>query len=176
MYMIQNAGVAASAAAVFPLLAGSAPHGGLWFWALTCVTIACGALSSVGSMVFCCSHRDWHHLRHGACVMCPHATGACGPAQQSTGVQGSIGMFLQERDHSVHPLNQGSTLAVEREWTKALCGGDSEALAAMNSGEHRSLLDKQDTCVCTAASPQTLVPASYALTATAVQAAGNQQQ
>lgn len=124
--MIQNAGVAASAAAVFPLLAGSAPHGGLWFWALTCVTIACGALSSVGSMVFCCLHRDSHHLRD---LRMRHV---------STGVQGSIGMFLQEWEHTVHPLNQGSTLAVEREWTKALCSGDSEALAATNSGEHRS--------------------------------------
>ena len=28
----------------------------------------------------------------------------------------------------------GSTLAVEREWTKALCRGDSAALAAVNSG------------------------------------------
>lgn len=47
MYMLQNVMVAASAAAVFPLL-GSSPPGGLLFWALTCATIACGSASSVG--------------------------------------------------------------------------------------------------------------------------------
>lgn len=30
----------------------------------------------------------------------------------------------------------GSTLAVEREWAKALCQGDSAALASLNSGVH----------------------------------------
>lgn len=30
--------------------------------------------------------------------------------------------------------SMGSTLAVERQWTKALCCGNTEALAAMNSG------------------------------------------
>jgi iron-regulated transporter 1 len=29
---------------------------------------------------------------------------------------------------------QGSALSVEREWTKALCGGDSAALASLNAG------------------------------------------
>ena len=32
--------------------------------------------------------------------------------------------------------SMGSTLAVERQWTKALCCGNTEALAAMNSGAH----------------------------------------
>lgn len=80
MYMMQNAAVAASAAAVFPLLSGS-PPAGLMFWVATCITIACGSISSVGAM--------------------------------------------------------GSTLAVEREWAKALCQGDSAALAALNSGMRR---------------------------------------
>lgn len=31
----------------------------------------------------------------------------------------------------------GSTLSVEREWTKALCSGDSAALAALNAGMKR---------------------------------------
>lgn len=31
--------------------------------------------------------------------------------------------------------SMGSTLAVERQWTKALCRGDTTALAAMNSGD-----------------------------------------
>ena len=47
MYMLQNVMVAASAAAVFPLL-GSSPPGGPLFWPLTCATIACGSASSVG--------------------------------------------------------------------------------------------------------------------------------
>lgn len=28
----------------------------------------------------------------------------------------------------------GSTLSVEREWTKALCGGEAEELARLNAG------------------------------------------
>lgn len=38
MYMMQNVAVAASAAAVFPLLSGS-PPAGLAFWVATCITI-----------------------------------------------------------------------------------------------------------------------------------------
>jgi hypothetical protein len=53
MYMLQNVMVAASAAAVFPLL-GSSPPGGLLFWALTCTTIACGSASSVGGQPLAC--------------------------------------------------------------------------------------------------------------------------
>ena len=33
--------------------------------------------------------------------------------------------------------SQGSTLAVEREWVKALCAGDSALLARKNSGKRK---------------------------------------
>ena len=33
---------------------------------------------------------------------------------------------------------QGSSLSVEREWTKALCHGDSASLASLNAGIHTS--------------------------------------
>jgi len=84
MYMLQNAGVLLSAAAVFPLLSktgrdGVDPGGGdVVSWVLTVACILCGSAASVGSM--------------------------------------------------------GSTLTVERQWVKALCRGDTTALAAMNSG------------------------------------------
>ncbi len=34
---------------------------------------------------------------------------------------------------------QGTSLSVDREWTKALCHGDSAALASLNAGVHASL-------------------------------------
>ena len=43
---------------------------------------------------------------------------------------------------------QGSSLSVEREWTKALCQGDSASLASLNAGEHcvRAAICELVTC------------------------------
>ena len=84
MYLLQNAGVCLSAAAVLLLLWKSySSDNGVYFWLLVACTIVCGSAASVGGM--------------------------------------------------------GSTLAIERQWTKALCRGDSAALSAMNAGASLSM-------------------------------------
>lgn len=139
MYLLQNSCVALSAATALALLWSSVRTGAA-YWAGLALTMAAGSVSTLGALGSTLSGalrcRALGVQTATRLLLCPHPGLRFWPQQQpcSPSRRRYTLPLMRACPPPSHPT---LPTAVEREWTKALCGGDSHALAALNAGMKR---------------------------------------